>query len=202
MRTKHLDLGCGRFPRNPYGRDELHGVDVRLITESDLPGVKFHEANLVMGKLPFPDDIFDSVSAYDFLEHVPRILTAPDGTLVYPFIILMNEVHRILRDRGKFFALTPCYPSKQVFQDPTHVNFLTIDTHAYFCGEKPLGRMYGFQGEFKALKVQRTFSSYGKKGIEQSLSDRLKYFRKALKRDLTHVAWELEVIKPGAKRRD
>jgi SAM-dependent methyltransferase len=202
MPTKHLDLGCGRFPRNPYGQQELHGVDVRLITESQLPGVKYHEANLVMGKLPFADDMFDSVSAYDFIEHVPRILTGTDGALVYPFITLMNEVHRILRPGGRFFALTPCYPSKQVFQDPTHVNFLTIDTHEYFCGEKPLGRMYGFQGKFKALLARRTFSSYGKERIEPSLSDHLKHLRKRIKGDLTHVAWELEAVKAGTADRD
>lgn len=202
MPTKHLDLGCGRFPRNPYGQQELHGVDVRLITESQLPGVKYHEANLVMGKLPFPDNMFDSVSAYDFIEHVPRILTGTDGALVYPFITLMNEIHRILRPGGRLFALTPCYPSKQAFQDPTHVNFLTVDTHEYFCGEKPLGRMYGFQGQFKALLARRTYSSHGKKGIEQSLSDRFKYLRKLIKGDLTHVAWELEAVKAGTAHRD
>jgi len=26
--SKHLDLGCGTVPRNPYGRDELFGVDL------------------------------------------------------------------------------------------------------------------------------------------------------------------------------
>ena len=26
---RHLDLGCGMEPRNPYGRGELHGIDVR-----------------------------------------------------------------------------------------------------------------------------------------------------------------------------
>lgn len=202
MPTRHLDLGCGRFPRNPYGQNELHGVDIRLITEIQVPGIQFHEANLMMGKLPFPDRMFDSVSAYDFLEHVPRILAGPDGTLAYPFITLMNEIYRILRGGGKFFGLTPCYPSKQVFQDPTHVNFLTVDTHEYFCGEKPLGRMYGFCGQFKALRVQRTFSSYGKMRLEPTLSDRFKYLRKAIKGDLTHIAWEFEAVKQEKTPRD
>jgi hypothetical protein len=26
--TRHLDLGCGDRPRNPYRRDELFGVDL------------------------------------------------------------------------------------------------------------------------------------------------------------------------------
>ena len=27
--SRHLDLGCGTKPRNPYRRTELHGVDIR-----------------------------------------------------------------------------------------------------------------------------------------------------------------------------
>jgi hypothetical protein len=27
-KTKHLDVGCGRDPRNPFNCDELHGVDI------------------------------------------------------------------------------------------------------------------------------------------------------------------------------
>ena len=26
MTTRHLDLGCGPVPRNPYGRDELYDL--------------------------------------------------------------------------------------------------------------------------------------------------------------------------------
>jgi hypothetical protein len=28
QRTRHLDLGCGPVPRNPYKQDELFGVDI------------------------------------------------------------------------------------------------------------------------------------------------------------------------------
>jgi len=27
--TRHLDLGCGPNPKNPYGFDELWGIDIR-----------------------------------------------------------------------------------------------------------------------------------------------------------------------------
>ncbi|MBK9624661.1 MAG: hypothetical protein IPO38_08895 [Rhodocyclaceae bacterium] len=26
--TRHLDIGCGSTPRNPYQRTEAHGVDI------------------------------------------------------------------------------------------------------------------------------------------------------------------------------
>jgi hypothetical protein len=28
MSTKHLDLGCGENPRNPYGQECLYGLDI------------------------------------------------------------------------------------------------------------------------------------------------------------------------------
>ena len=28
MSTKHLDIGCGANPRNPFNCDELYGVDI------------------------------------------------------------------------------------------------------------------------------------------------------------------------------
>ncbi len=27
-KTKHLDVGCGSSPRNPFACDELYGVDI------------------------------------------------------------------------------------------------------------------------------------------------------------------------------
>jgi hypothetical protein len=64
-------LGCGSKPRNPYNCAELYGVDIR----EDLSAsgvVRIMAANLSLQPIPFADNYFDSLSAYDFLEHVPR----------------------------------------------------------------------------------------------------------------------------------
>ena len=47
--NKHLDLGCGRFPRNPLNQTELFGVDIR-----DLKDVTFNykQCNLITQKYP------------------------------------------------------------------------------------------------------------------------------------------------------
>jgi SAM-dependent methyltransferase len=152
---RHLDLGCGKFPRNPYGRRELSGIDIRALQGA--AGFDYRVANLGLQPIPHGDSSFGSVSAYDFIEHVPRILATADGRGTrFPFVELMQEIWRVLAPGGRFYALTPGYPYAAAFADPTHVNVITDSTHAYFCGPSPMARMYGFQGRFEALRVQWT----------------------------------------------
>ena len=66
---KTLDLGCGQNPRNPFYADEVFGVD---IVKSNQKNILL--ADLVIEKIPFPDSTFDFVTAYDFIEHIPRLL--------------------------------------------------------------------------------------------------------------------------------
>jgi SAM-dependent methyltransferase len=76
-----------------------------------------------------------------------------DNSIVFPFVNLMQEIHRILKPDGIFYAITPGYPSKAAFQDPTHINFITLETLSYFSGDSAhadsLG--YGFSGRFEVL---------------------------------------------------
>ena len=149
----HLDLGCGKRPRNPYLRSRVCGVDIRALASAD--DFEFRSANVSVEPIPYPDHQFGSVSAFDFIEHVPRILGTPDGrSTVFPFIRLMNEVWRVLADGGLLYAVTPAYPNAEAFQDPTHVNIITERTHDYFCGDNPLGRMYGFDGHFVVRRAE------------------------------------------------
>lgn len=149
----HLDLGCGKRPRNPYNRGRLCGVDIRAL--SSALDFEFRAANLSLEPIPYPDGSFGSVSAFDFIEHVPRLLVTPDGReTFFPFVRLMDEVWRVLAKGGRFYALTPTLPNPEAFVDPTHVNFITDRTHEYFCGDNPLGRMYGFKGSFRVRRAE------------------------------------------------
>jgi SAM-dependent methyltransferase len=146
---KSLDLGCGSTPRNPFNAEDLYGID---IVDFSTKTFEVKTADLNIQPIPYPDNYFDYVTAYDFLEHVPRIIYL-DGKLRNPFIELMNEIWRVLKPGGIFKAHTPHYPHPEVFQDPTHVNFITTSTIVYFTTQAhSLGRAYGFNGVFHILR--------------------------------------------------
>lgn len=209
---RHLDLGCGRFPRNPYARSHLSGIDIRPLP--DRPGVDFRVANLALQPIPHADNAFGSVSAYDFIEHVPRILVTPDGQgTVFPFVQLMQEVWRVLAPGGLFYALTPAFPHPEAFVDPTHVNIITDKTHEYFCDEVPLAHMYGFDGRFEVVRAQWTHVADAYSTVPGSPENRmpaigLKRVARNLRRlsrrvrgtpasreGNVHFLWELQAIK-------
>ena len=194
--TRHLDLGCGAVPRNPYRRAELCGVDIT--PHDSVPGVTVRGANLALQPIPFADQHFDSVSAFDFLEHVPRVLPSANGLATrFPFIELMNEISRVLRPGGLLYALTPCYPSAEAFQDPTHVNIMTERTHRYFTGAQPLGRMYGFTGHFSARRVQWVPYRDGLDPLaSMTLRQHVRRWNYRLKGKFSHLVWEF-VRTPG-----
>lgn len=195
-RTRHLDLGCGTRPRNPYRRDELHGVDVDPAQGTGCEEIR--RANLALEAIPYADDHFDSVSAYDFLEHVPRILPVQGMQETrFPFVELMNEIWRVLVPGGHFYAVTPAYPHPAAFQDPTHVNILTRDSHAYFTRPALLARMYGYVGDFSVIRVQPIKG--GEFDYEPTAAPgfmrRYRLRRRERRGENSHLLWELEAHK-------
>ena len=144
--TTTLDIGCGTTPRNPFAAQTTYGIDIRENSEKN---IKY--ADLTVEKIPYPDAHFDYITAYDFLEHVPRIIYLPERR--FPFIELMNEIHKTLKPNGIFLSHTPIYPFSPAFRDPTHVNINTEETFPmYFDDTTQAGKMYGFNGSFKVLE--------------------------------------------------
>jgi SAM-dependent methyltransferase len=191
--TRHLDLGCGPKPRNPYSADELHALDIRL--PEGLDAARFRQANLVLEPIPFADDHFDSVSAYDFIEHVPRLVALPQGGTRLPFVELMNEVWRVLRPGGRFYAVTPAWPKAEAFVDPTHVNIITERTHRYFCEPDVGADVYGFKGRFRALRVQWIRKRVAYEPVTPDFAQRVRTLVDVLKGRRVHLLWELEALK-------
>jgi SAM-dependent methyltransferase len=150
MTTRTLDLGCGQQPRNPFQMDEVMGIDLTANASGSI-----RTADLAIEPIPFPDNWFDAVTAFDFIEHVPRVIYAPGRR--FPFVALMNEIYRVLKPGGLFLSHTPAFPHAVAFQDPTHVNIITEETFPRYFGENQHHRyatMYGFTGYFRLVKQQ------------------------------------------------
>ena len=187
---KHLDLGCGGNPRNPYKQLLISGIDIYK-SEKLSPDIEFKIANLSVDSIPYEDNTFDSISAFDVIEHIPRVLQNKDNGTYFPFIKLMDEVFRALKPDGKFYALTPAYPSSEVFQDPTHVNFITNKTHQYFSGPNPGARAYGFNGNFDVIQVKWVHSKNANTA-EWEIRKTLRNIHKFIfMKKKTHLLWEL-----------
>ncbi|NJM13797.1 MAG: methyltransferase domain-containing protein, partial [Synechococcaceae cyanobacterium SM1_2_3] len=148
IKTRSLDLGCGPKSKNPFNADEVFGIDVREDLEANI-----RRADLAVEPIPFADNSFDYVTAYDFLEHIPRLLYVPMRRNA--FVELMNEVYRVLKMGGIFLSHTPAYPHAAAFQDPTHVNIITEMTFpAYFDQINRWATGYGFKGTFLIQKQE------------------------------------------------
>jgi SAM-dependent methyltransferase len=144
-----LDLGSGCQPNNLFDASISYGID---IVNHDNPLVI--QCDLFRNQIPFEDGSISIVTAFDFLEHVPRVAIFEKATRL-PFIELMDEIYRILETGGVFLQISPAFPMKEAFQDPTHVNILTEETFPrYFCigsSSAPWANAYGFKGAFAIL---------------------------------------------------
>ena len=141
-----VDLGCGRSPNNAFEAKTATGFDL-LANEAN--GVR--AADLSSQPIPLPDCSADLVTAFDFLEHIPR-WERRKGKVVFPFVDLMSEIYRVLKPGGFFYSSTPCYPARDAFQDPTHVNIISDNTlKFYFCGDA-WAQNSGFVGSFELVR--------------------------------------------------
>jgi hypothetical protein len=146
--TRHLDMGCGPYARNPFKANELFGADILDKPPSNLSSGNYFKVDY-RPTIPVEDEFFDSISGFDFIEHLNR----SDG---YPnsFICFMNEACRTLKVGGVLLGVTPAFPSPASFQDPTHVNIITEATINYFLNSqlRQDDLDYGITCRFKLIK--------------------------------------------------
>lgn len=190
-------MGCGPRPKNPYQAAELHGLDI-FAGIAEL-GPHFKQGDLILDPLPYASNSFDSVSAFDVLEHIPRVaVNFSTRQTVFPFIRLMSEIHRVLKPQGLFYALTPCFPAEEAFLDPTHVNIITRNSHLYFCGPEPYAKLYGFEGQFEAVEARRVYPGYCFSAQKPKYFGLKNWHKRWLKNKASHLVWQLQAVKKQA----
>jgi len=143
--TVAIDLGCGFNPQNRFEADKIYGVDLYKSKKKNIL-----ECHLGVDKLPFKDNYVDYITAYDLLEHIPRHTVKEINN---PFIYLMNDVYRVLKNNGIFLTMTPIFPYPAAFKDPTHTNIISSDTfEKYFSKNKyEIASHYGIETNFEIL---------------------------------------------------
>ena len=50
----HLDVGCGKRPRNPFSCSDVHGVDIFAPLPEVIDAEKYKRANVVLEGIPYP----------------------------------------------------------------------------------------------------------------------------------------------------
>ena len=117
---RELLIGCGNNRNKklktleiPDTWQGLTTLDIDAGTGCDV----VHDLNVL--PLPFADDSFDEIHAYEVLEHLGQ---QGDYKL---FFKQFSEFHRILKPDGHLLATVPMADSKWAWGDPSHTRVIT-----------------------------------------------------------------------------
>ena len=128
---RELLVGCGNHrEKRIYSQGDspvwynLTTLDISADCKPDI----VHDLNKL--PLPFDDNTFDEIHAYEVLEHCGR-----QGDYI-SFFALFSEFWRILKDKGKFIATVPDGQSEWVWGDPGHSRFINRGTLVFLSQEQ------------------------------------------------------------------
>jgi SAM-dependent methyltransferase len=104
------DIGCGTTKQVPWavGVDSVAQPGVDVVADVD-------------AGLPFETASLDHVFAVHVLEHVRDL------------VVVMAELHRVLRPGGLLHVLCPYWRHVNAAADPTHVRAIDVLTFRWFC---------------------------------------------------------------------
>lgn len=135
-----LDFGCGNgrylelFASYGIPKQNLYGTEISVerVTQVKQTGFRPFQLNPRQNSLPFRSGSFHIVFSSNVIEHIPRNL----------YLGYLKEIHRVLKDGGRFIVGTPNYPAKRFYDlykavrtkhhlyylldDPTHCNKLSF----------------------------------------------------------------------------
>ncbi len=132
---RELLLGCGHSREKRIRFDHVPQEWQNLTTlDHQPPADVIHDLDNVI--LPFEDEFFDEIHAYEVLEHCGK-----QGDWKF-FFDQFAEFYRILKPGGWFCGTVPMWNSPWAFADPSHTRVIPKEmlsfldqTHYDQCGE-------------------------------------------------------------------
>ena len=153
-----LLIGAGSDHRKkiqPPGREQWSGLVTLDINADHSPDI-LHDLEDI--PLPFTDNEFEEIHAYEVLEHVGR-----QGDYKF-FFAQWEDFWRILQPAGKFFGSVPLPTSPWAWGDPSHTRVLPKECLTFLSqknyeqvGDTPMSDFrYLYKADFLPLHVQET----------------------------------------------
>lgn len=125
-----LLLGCGNRREKQVKVKDCPQDWCELVTLDWDEGVNPHVVHdLTKMPLPFDNDMFDEIHAYEVLEHCGA---QGDWRL---FFDQFSEFHRILKPGGIFVATVPPWDSIWAWGDPGHTRVISEASLVFLCQE-------------------------------------------------------------------
>lgn len=119
---RKLNLGCGKDIK-PQAEGWVN-MDI-----APLPGVDVVH-DLMEFPWPFAAETFEHAYASHVMEHVPHFV--PSHPKKDGFLVVMEELHRVLAPGGTVEILSPHHESADRWADPTHTRVVHPRNFAYF----------------------------------------------------------------------
>lgn len=147
-----LLLGCGHNKKHPYGANtKLTTLDINpdckpdVLWDLEMPAA-----------LPFTDNEFDTIFAFEVLEHTGR-----QGDWGF-FFHQWSDFHRILRPNGLFIGTVPSLKSPWLWGDPSHSRVITKEQFIFLSQkeyENQVGKTamsdfrFCYKGDFEVVEI-------------------------------------------------
>lgn len=118
---RHKTLQSPGSPEKDFSGGHLTTLDIDAATKPDV----LHDLNNVA--LPFADNEFDEIHAYEVMEHCGR-----QGDWEF-FFAQFAEIYRILKPGGLFCATVPAWDSMWAWGDPGHTRIINEGSLVFLC---------------------------------------------------------------------
>lgn len=136
MKIAHLGCGVKKY-------EGAIGVDMRPATKADV----IHDLNTF--PYPFADSEFDKIICDSVLEHLDDVIK------------VMEEIHRIAKNKAQVIVTVPHFSSDDAFIDITHKHFFSKRSFDVFSADKSPFSFYSSK-KFRIVKAKIIFGRLGR----------------------------------------